>query len=213
MDWRLRGTRAAIFAAVCVGVSAAGHVWMSGDGLPLWAVALAFAAITAIGYALAGRQWGFPSISALMLCGELGQHLLFTSAQNSAVSANVPAIPQFVSGRVVPASAWICGMPHSAMVGHGGSGSGMIAAHVVAGLLCAGWLRSGEAAAFRVLQALADIAAAPLILLLWPEPLAVPDRPDIAPPTDTHVSAVRARLLSSVVARRGPPDSSRICVL
>ena len=224
VDWRLRGTRAAMFAAVCVSLSAAGHVWMSGSGIPLWALAVAFAAVTAVGFVCAGRQRGFLSISALMLLGELGQHLLFTSAQN-AISpvSEIPAIPQFVSGRVVPASAWICGMPHSRMTaGHGsgmtgvGGTAGMIAAHVVAGLLCAGWLRSGEAAVFRLLQTLAGLAAeyaAPLLLLFaWPATSAVPGRPGFAPVSSGDIVARRTRLLSTVLARRGPPNS-RICIL
>ncbi len=61
-----------------------------------------------------------------MLLGELGQHLLFTAAQNQA--QDVPAIPEFVSGRVVPASAWLCGMSHSA-IGHGTGGIVMIVSH------------------------------------------------------------------------------------
>ncbi|HET9167990.1 MAG TPA: hypothetical protein VFN97_01100 [Actinospica sp.] len=202
VGWRLRGARAAIFAAMCVGVSAAGHAWISADGVPLWALGLAFVAILAAGSALAGRQRGFASIAALMLLGELGQHLVFTAAQNSASAAGAPAIPEFVSGHVVPASAWVCGMPHSGMSGHGGE-AGMIGAHVVAGLLCAGWLRSGEAAFFRLVQAL--VARSPIPLLIWPEALVVPDRPRIVPRGDGRLAARRTRLLSTSVARRGPP--------
>lgn len=210
--WTLRGARAAIFAAVCVGVSAAGHVWMSGDAIPLWAVALAFAALTASGYALAGRRpRGILSISALMLLGELGQHYLFAAAQSAAAgsSMSAPATTEFVSGRVLPASAWICDMPASGMR-HGGVG--MIAAHVGAGLLAAWWLRNGDAAVFRLLQTL-GVLAAPLLLLIWPDTLVVPDFLRAAPAfADAHVRARYNRLLSTVVARRGPPRS-RICAI
>jgi hypothetical protein len=208
VDWRLRGARAAIFAAVCVGLSAAGHVWMSGDGVPGWALALAFAAIAATGYALAGRQRGFASIASLMLLGELGQHLLFTSAQIQAQDAR--AIPEFVSGRVVPASAWICGMSHSGM-GHGTGGIAMIVAHAVAGLVCAWWLRNGEAAVFRLLQTLGALAA-PLLSLIWPDTLVVPDHQRTPPPAEGHLVARHTRLLSTVLARRGPP-CPRICII
>jgi hypothetical protein len=203
VGWRLRGARAAIFAAVCVGLSAVGHVWMSGDGVPGWALALAFAALAATGYALAGRQRGFASIACLMLLGELGQHLLFTSAQNHA--QDVAAIPEFVSGRVVPASAWICGMSHSGM-GHDPGGAAMIVAHVVAGLVCAWWLRGGEVAVFRLLQTLGALAA-PLLALLWPDTLVVPDYLRAPPPADDSHVARCNRLLSTVLARRGPPCS------
>ncbi|MBR7825532.1 hypothetical protein KDK95_04385 [Actinospica sp. MGRD01-02] len=209
--WQLRGARAAVFAAVCVGVSVAGHVWMSGDAIPLWAVALAFAALTASGYALAGRRpRGVLSISALMLLGELGQHYLFAAVQSAATAPAMPApaASEFVSGRVLPASAWICGMPASGMR-HGGIG--MIAAHVGAGLLSAWWLRNGDAAVFQLVQTL-GVLAAPLLLLIWPDTLVVPDfrRPALA--ADAHVRARCTRLLSTVVARRGPPFS-RICAI
>lgn len=204
----LRGARAAIFAAVCVGLSAVGHVWMSGDVIPLWAVALAFVALTASGYVLAGRERGFLPIAALMLAGELALHLLFTAAQSPAMA--VPALPEFRSGRVVPASAWFCGMPQSVM-GHGG-GVGMIAAHAGAGLLCACLLRRGEAAVFRLLLETLGALAAPLLLLIWPDTLVVPDLLRTPPTGEWHVLGRYNRLLSTVVARRGPP-CSRICVL
>jgi hypothetical protein len=160
--------------------------------------------MTATGYALAGRQRGFASIASLMLLGELGQHLLFTAAQNQA--KDVSAIPEFASGRVVPASAWICGMSHSGM-GHGTGAVAMIAAHAVAGLVCAWWLRNGEAAVFRLLQTLGALAA-PLLLLIWPDTLVVPDDYlRTPPPSDGHVVTRCNRLLSTILARRGPPCS------
>ena len=232
----LRGARAAVFAAVCVGLTTAGHVWMSGDAVPLWAVALAFAALATLGYLLAGRQRGFLPISALMLVGELGQHLLFVSAQGptaataSAASAaettSIPALPAFLSGRIVPASAWICGMGKSNMTAAGpGSraarlasdlmtshgAAGMVAVHVVAGLLCAWWLRQGEAGVFRLLRTLATLAA-PALLLIWPAALVVPNL--LRTRLSRHGFVLRCynQLLSTVVARRGPPRS-RLCVV
>jgi hypothetical protein len=129
----LRGARAAVFAAMCVGLTAVGHVWMSGRAVPLWALALAFAALIAAGYALAGRQRGFLPISALMLAGELALHELFCLAQgagkaasaavsaSASATASIPPLPKFLSGPVVPLSDWICGM------GAWKSGSGMAA--------------------------------------------------------------------------------------
>lgn len=233
----LRGARAAVFAAACVGLSAAGHVWMSGAAIPLWAVALAFAVIAAAGYVLAGRQRGFLTISALMLVGELGQHFLFTSAQGRTSStaeakhtvvATIPALPAFLSGRIVPASAWICGMGKDHIATASGPGSfgarlamdlmrghdglGMVAAHVVAGLLCAWWLRCGDASVFRLLRTLA-VLAAPALLLIWPATLIVPDLlRTLGAPSHGRVLGPYNRLLATVVARRGPP-SSRLCVI
>ena len=241
----LRGARAAVFAAVCVGLTAAGHVWMSGDAVPLWSVTLAFVVVVGAAYALAGRQRGFLSISALMLVGELGQHLLFSAAQGmaaagpgaSAASAGstVPALPTFLSGRVLPLSDWICGMAPTAasssssgmaargdgsigarlaadlMTGQAGHDAvGMITVHAAAGLLCAWWLRCGDAAVFQLLRWLATLAA-PALLILWPGTLVVPDlllhAADTAPRDDRALGRYN-RLLSALVVRRGPPFSA-----
>lgn len=206
----LRGARAAMFAAMCVGLSAAGHVWMSGAVIPLWAVAFAFAVLTAAGYVLGRRRFGFPKLATLMLLGECGQHYLFTAAQAQATSG-VPALPTFVSGPHVPASAWICSMPESAM-GHGGAG--MVLAHGVAGLLAAWWLRCGDVALFRLLRELAASAAPALLLILWPAALVVPDFVRPLPSTaDGRLLGRYNRLLSTVLARRGPPPRPRISTL
>jgi hypothetical protein len=239
VDRSLRGARAAVFAAVCVGLTAAGHVWMSGEAVPLWSVALALAVLTGAGYALAGRQRGFLSISALMLVGELGQHLLFRAAQDATASssaASVPALPRFLSGRVLPLSDWICGMASSSASASGmaarGDGSfgarlaadlmtgqaghdaiGMIAAHAVAGLLCAWWLRCGEVAVFQLLRWLATLAA-PALLLLWPGTLVVPDslpRAATIAPRDDRALTRYKQLLSRLVVRRGPPSVTCLC--
>jgi hypothetical protein len=217
VDRSLRGARAAVFAAVCVGLTAAGHVWMSGETVPLWSVALAFALLTGAGYALAGRQRGFLSISALMLVGELGQHLLFSAAQGATTvttsATSAPALPKFLSGRAVPSSDWICGMASSAsssgmgMRGH--DAVSMVAAHAAAGLLCAWWLRCGEAAVFQTLRWLATLAA-PALLLLWPATPVIPDllRATATPPRDDRALGRYNRLLSRLVVRRGPPPSA-----
>ena len=231
-----------MFAAMCVGLTAAGHVWMSGRGVPLWALALALSALIAAGYALAGRQRGFLPISALMLAGELTLHLLFTLAQGSAraaasATASIPPLPNFLSGRAVPLSDWICGMGgwKSGMAAGGGGSSGsigprlaadvmttaghgtagMVAAHAAAGLICAWWLGRGEAAVFQVLRWLA-VLAAPALLLLWPATLVVTtDFPRFAaaPGHGDHILGRYKRLFSTVLARRGPPPRSCLCAL
>jgi hypothetical protein len=230
-----------VFAAMCVGLTAAGHVWMSGRAVPLWALALAFAVLIAAGYALAGRQRGFLPISALMLAGELTLHLFFALAQGSvraaSATASVPPLPKFLSGRAVPLSDWICGMgawKSGMAVGSGGTSEpigarlaadvmmtaghgtvGMVAAHAVAGLICAWWLGRGEAAVFQVLRWLA-VLAAPALLLLWPAMLVVTtDLPRFAatPGHGDHILGRYKRLFSKVLVRRGPPPCSRLCAL
>jgi hypothetical protein len=224
----LRGARSAVFAAVCVGLSAAGHVWMSGHGLPFWALVLAFTAVGAAGYALAGRQRGLVSISALMLAAEGGLHLLFTATQAPQSSDSSSAAQRLLgatfatlpaSARRIPLSDWVCGtMGGAGMGGSGGlsarlaadlmaagHGLGMAAAHAVAGLACAWWLWRGESAVFRLLRWLGTLAA-PLLAVLWP---GSHPAPDFASGRIAHVGenalGHTLRLLSARVVRRGPP--------
>ncbi|MFI9630276.1 hypothetical protein [Streptomyces sp. NPDC052042] len=79
---------------------------------------------------------------------------------------------------------------------------GMLAAHVVAALLCGLWLARGERAAFQILRALADRFHLPLFLLdaLRPLPSAPP-----ASAADRSVTRPRPRLLVHTLVTRGPP--------
>jgi hypothetical protein len=136
-----------VFAAACVGVSAAGHVWMSGTPVAVWALVVAVLAVGGVGYAMAGRQRGFASIAGLMLSGEAGLHLLFSAAQRAttgtAASAGVstsaasatswsPDLSRIKMAHPIPAVDWLCGHGMDGMRavaatgvpgGSGGSGS------------------------------------------------------------------------------------------
>jgi hypothetical protein len=223
VDRSLRGVRAAVFAVACVGVSAAGHVWMSGGSVPVWALLIAVLGTGCAAYAAAGRQRGIGPIAGLMLAGELVLHLLFTAAQHSAATGTgmpampgMPPMPAMIMPHPVPASAWLCGGANAA-AGTGMSGTpmsmawipghgpaGMIAVHAVAGLLCAWWLRRGEAATFRLLRALAFFAVV-LPALLWPGSAPVPGTAEVLPVVDGPRTPARRRLLGYAVIRRGPP--------
>lgn len=226
----LRGTRAAVFAVACVGVSAAGHVWMSGAAIPAWALALALVVVGGAGYAVAGRQRGFAPIAGLMLAGELGLHLLFAAAQKTGDGGAMPSMPGMpdmpgmtsmpgmVMPHPVPAAAWLCGHGKAGLGMDGVSpaplssmgwmsahhSAGMIAVHVVAGVLCAWWLWRGEAAAFRLLRALAQFAV-PLLVIVWPGVLVVADLTSTVPDDRDERAPAGRRLLVHAVVRRGPP--------
>ncbi|MFJ3971057.1 hypothetical protein ACIPYR_23350 [Streptomyces parvus] len=79
---------------------------------------------------------------------------------------------------------------------------GMLAAHVVAALLCGLWLARGERAAFQILRALAERVALPLFLLDAFRPL--PSAPP-ASAYDRSVTRPQSRLLSDTLVTRGPP--------
>jgi hypothetical protein len=104
--------------------------------------------------------------------------------------------------------------------GHMGSGSmsqsahdmggmsslGMLAAHLVAALLCGLWLAYGERAAFRILRAVAGRLAAPLRLLLaLPTP---GHRPRLPVRRVSSDRSPRRLLLAHAITSRGPPAGS-----
>lgn len=94
--------------------------------------------------------------------------------------------------------------------GHGHGGLGMIAAHVLAGLFCAGWLAWGEAAVFRLAGALgaaALLAARPLsrALALVRTRVALVPAPPAHCPAYERPRSLRGAVHAHAVVRRGPP--------
>ncbi|WP_328493137.1 hypothetical protein OHS59_10600 [Streptomyces sp. NBC_00414] len=88
----------------------------------------------------------------------------------------------------------------------GTSSLGMLAAHLLAALLCGLWLAYGERAAFRILRAVAGRLAAPLRLLLaLPTP---PHRPRIRVRRGSSDRSPRLFLLVHALTSRGPPAGS-----
>ncbi|MER8098240.1 hypothetical protein [Streptomyces goshikiensis] len=283
----MRATRAAMFAAVCVALAAAGHSYMSGMDIPLTGLLCAFGVIGALAWLAAGRRRGPYGITASLLAAQGVLHLTLSGIQASAPAAGhlhapvtpAPGPPAMPSGPsplegmphlppppVPPAvdglsgvpglSAWpamdgvhhvpglsglpgpsvmdgMGGMDHMAglsspsvmdgltgtggldwltglvaMAGHGGLG--MIAAHLLAALFCAGWLAWGEAAVFRLARALgatALLAARPLasaLALVRTQVAPVPPRP--APRrTCARPRRLRGAVHAHAVVRRGPP--------
>ncbi|MGW7611460.1 hypothetical protein ACWGKW_30215 [Streptomyces sp. NPDC054766] len=88
------------------------------------------------------------------------------------------------------------------------SSFGMLAAHVLAALLCGLWLAHGERAVFRTLRALAGRLAAPLRLLLaLPTP---PHRPRVRVCRGSSDRAPRRLLLVHAITSRGPPVGTAV---
>ncbi|WP_369247720.1 hypothetical protein [Streptomyces sp. R41] len=73
----LRILRAAVFAAVCVVLAAAGHGLASCTTVPLWTLGAGFLAVFAVAAALAGRERALPGIVALLAVGQTVLHTLF----------------------------------------------------------------------------------------------------------------------------------------
>ncbi|MFD9907597.1 hypothetical protein [Streptomyces sp. NPDC059063] len=80
---------------------------------------------------------------------------------------------------------------------------GMLAAHLLAALLCGLWLAYGERAAFRIGRAVAGWLVAPLRLALrLPPP---PHRPRLRPRRDHGARNARRLFLVHAITSRGPP--------
>ncbi|CAM5596055.1 Integral membrane protein OS=Streptomyces alboniger OX=132473 GN=CP975_17285 PE=4 SV=1 [Streptomyces alboniger] len=71
-----------MFAAVCVVLSAGGHVLASCVAVPLWTLGAGFAAVLAVALPLAGRARSLPGIAALLAVGQLVLHALFGLGQH-----------------------------------------------------------------------------------------------------------------------------------
>ncbi|MFD3869132.1 hypothetical protein [Streptomyces sp. NPDC058623] len=87
----LRTTRAAVFAAVCVVLSAVGHVVASCAAVPWWALVSAFAAVFAVAAPLSGRRRSPGGIAAVLALGQVGLHTLFGLGQHDEAAARATA--------------------------------------------------------------------------------------------------------------------------
>jgi hypothetical protein len=77
----LRLLRAAVFTAVCVALSAAGHGLASAAAIPLWTLAAGFLGLLAVAVPLAGRPRSLAGITAVLAVGQIALHTLFGIGQ------------------------------------------------------------------------------------------------------------------------------------
>ncbi|MGW0087171.1 hypothetical protein [Streptomyces sp. NPDC003393] len=78
----LRMLRAAVFAAVCVVLAAAGHTLASCASVPLWTLGAGFLGTLLVAVPLAGRARSLPGIAALLTVGQTVLHTLFGLGQH-----------------------------------------------------------------------------------------------------------------------------------
>ncbi|MFJ3306121.1 hypothetical protein ACIPSA_23920 [Streptomyces sp. NPDC086549] len=78
----VRILRAAVFAAVCVVLAAAGHTLASCGTIPLWTLGAGFLGALALVAPLAGRERSLPGIAALLALGQTVLHTLFGLGQH-----------------------------------------------------------------------------------------------------------------------------------
>jgi hypothetical protein len=183
----LRLTRAAVFALVCVALSAAGHGLASHDAVPGWALLAAWLGVWAVAAVFAGRERSLPGIAGLLLAGQLLLHTLFDLSENG-----VAGQARHMSQTEVLAGRLLCGAHGGHMAGMNGmsamdaerivreagltphihpsaappgvcgmlsSAAPMVLGHVLAALAAGWFLRRGEAALWRLVRLAARAAA------------------------------------------------------
>ncbi|WP_053913061.1 hypothetical protein [Streptomyces sp. TP-A0875] len=83
----LRFLRAAVFAAVCVVLAAAGHTLASCAAVPLWTLGAGFLGAVLVAVPLAGRERSLALITALLTAGQTALHALFGLGQHAGATA------------------------------------------------------------------------------------------------------------------------------
>ncbi|MEU5001015.1 hypothetical protein [Streptomyces sp. NPDC021622] len=178
----VRLLRAAVFAVLCVVLSAGGHVLASCASVPLWTLGAGFLAVLAVAAPLAGRERSLPGIAAALAAGQVGLHALFAVGQHggavpqSGDASLVERAARLVCGAgaatLSPAeaqriltNAGVQGTAHSPHHGTADTAMGsmsllpslpMLLGHVLAAV-AAGWLlRRGDVALLRLVRLSAD---------------------------------------------------------
>ncbi|MBK3639257.1 hypothetical protein [Streptomyces sp. MBT33] len=221
--WCARTSRAAVFAAVCVLLAALAHELMSGGRVPGWALAAGAVATGAAGWCLAGRERGPALIVPVVVGAQAVLHSAFSYARSATQDSGGHATDSMgamhMSGGNSTASmgamemsgghatASMGGM-HMDLAAGGSPSLGMLAAHLLAALLCGLWLAHGERAAFRVLRAVGARLAAPLRLPLAPPPTPHHPLPRFGRPRSDR--APRLLLLVHAITSRGPPVGTAV---
>ncbi|MEV6315053.1 hypothetical protein [Streptomyces sp. NPDC051776] len=215
---RLRTLRAALFTALCVTLSAASHVLLSGVPLPVMTVAGLSAGVFAIAWALAGRERGYGAIAALLIPLELAADTVFTTGQHACYGrAGGPvAGPLRSVGVDLLCSGGDFGTPLAHMASRQPAAPLtvasdpatpwlLLAAHVAVGLAAAAWLRRGESALVRLLRAVGAFAFRPLLVAFATVRVQNgPTRRAFRAARQVPAAQVRPLLAHSVL-RRGPP--------
>ncbi|MEU0408042.1 hypothetical protein ABZ307_09475 [Streptomyces griseorubiginosus] len=112
----LRVLRAAVFAAVCVVLAAAGHSIASCATVPLWTLGAGFAGAVLVVAPLAGRVRSLPGIATLLALGQTVLHVLFGMGQHGTTTMTMSSMPQASDTALVQQAArLLCGTTAAAI--------------------------------------------------------------------------------------------------
>ena len=217
----LPAVRAAMFTAVCLGLGVAAHRVMSGAGIPPWAIVLGGLGAYAPARLGSRRERGLLEIALLMGVLQIGLHLLFAYAQDIATSAEcclgMNTSAGSMAGMSMPAGSSMSmpGMPMPSMpvsaMPMSGSGSemrmtaGMLLGHALAALVCAWWLRRGEAALHCLVRGAAHWIVERFAVPVHVVPVAARRRAVLR--VEPVALALRSQWLLTSRGLRGPPVS------
>ena len=175
-----RMARSAIFAAVCVCLTAVGHWQVSGEPMPPGVIFGGYLGVWAVAAVLAGHERSLATIVGGLLGGQFTLHALFTAGH---VHHHSDVMVPFVSS------------------GHGGGA--MVLVHLLAAVASGWWLWRGERALWR-------LAAAVVLRWLRPARVLQPilsggrSRREYSEPLRP-----RAAFLRHILVLRGPPAPVR----
>ncbi|MGX1368881.1 hypothetical protein RKD19_004240 [Streptomyces canus] len=112
----LRVLRAAVFAAVCVVLAAAGHSLASCATVPWWTLGAGFAGTVLVVAPLAGRPRSLAGIATLLAVGQTVLHVLFGLGQHGTATMTMSSMPPASDAALVrQAARLLCGTTAAAI--------------------------------------------------------------------------------------------------
>ncbi|MGW2019149.1 hypothetical protein [Streptomyces sp. NPDC001927] len=205
---------------------------MSAHEIPAGSLYAAFAVTGGIAWLAGGRRRGPVAIAGGLAAVQTALHLIFSAGQghgggtsrhtatdHSATMTDAaitdPAMahmaatdPTTAHAALDPAAGHAMDSAMAMTMGAGGSHSslGMLAAHLLAAVVCGLWLARGEAALFALARTVAALAFTPLRLLL--AVVRVPEPPRSVRPRPRTRRRPHDVVLAHSLSRRGPPRLS-----
>lgn len=101
--------RAAVFAAVCVVLAAAGHGLATCATVPLWTLGAGFLGVFAVAASLAGRERALPGIAGLLAVGQTALHTLFGLSGSGSMTTASGSMSMADMSLVERAARIVCG--------------------------------------------------------------------------------------------------------
>ncbi|ORT53456.1 hypothetical protein [Frankia sp. KB5] len=189
--------RGAVAALIAVGLAVAAHVTAGGMAPSVLVSVIGFLLVWRVAWGCAGRRVSFTRIAGLVVCAQAGLHLAFAMSA-PAGHHHHPVHPVVMGTLSQPA-----GGPGLDLLPGGAS---MLAAHLAAALVLAGWLAVGERLLWRVASGAARVAASGLARLLRRGGARHVLRAHRPLPIFTAADQVRRwEPLRHMIPRRGPP--------